>query len=846
MKISLKWLQDYVDVADFLAQPEPLAEKLTAAGIEVEGIERPGQAFASVVVGHIKVKDRHPDADKLTLCQVDVGSGGLQQIVCGASNHQQGDKVVVALPGAVLPGDFKIKVSKIRGVESRGMLCSASELGLSEGETAEAAKGIVILPPQAPVGESFARYRELDDVIFELSVTPNRADCLSHLGLAREIGSLSERPVRVPEPQFSATGAPTQDLVAVEVLNAQLCPRYAGRVIRGVKVGPSPDWLKGRLELLGLNSINNVVDVTNFVMMELGQPLHAFDVARLAGPKILVGEAKKGEKFTTLDKTEIVLKGGELVIRDEERPVALAGVVGGLNSGVTDQSQDLFIESAHFIPESVRRTSRQYGIETDSAYRFSRGTDPEMVELALNRACELIQKLAGGEVAEVYVDHYPSPLIREAVAVHVDLVSQKLGYPVEAQEFAQMMTRLGCRVEPLVTSQSEAFALVAPVYRWDLFQPVDFIEEFARLKGYDQIPESFPPLEHKPSPHAREYLMQETLSELVRAQGYSQAVNYGFIGSEWSADFLQNPEVLPAWGLEGAAEPVKVLNPLNVELDVMRLSLLPGLYKNILHNFRHSVEWGRLFELGSVFQAKVPEPGKPAPAGSTEASGPSVGHWEYVERSRLSMVAWGQSETLWHKKVSWPVVYDLKAAIESLLLRLRLGGFHWRTAEEMKAQGQGVPGFLHPGKSAALILEGRPVGFVGSLHPLLLEREKLRADVSVAELDVESLMRGQPRALKLKSLSPYPAVERDLTFVVPHSVPANRLFAEIKKASGPLLQSVQVVDQFTGGDLPAGTRALSYRMKLQDSQATLSEETLQKVQSQIIELVKKKHSISVR
>ncbi len=847
MKISLKWLQDYVDVADFLDQPEPLAEKLTAAGIEVEGIERPGQAFAQVVVGKILLKDRHPDADKLTLCQVDVGQGESQQIICGASNHQQGDKVVVALPGAVLPGDFKIKVSKIRGVESRGMLCSASELGLDLGSS----EGIVILPEEAPVGEAFAQYRGLEDVIFELSVTPNRADCLSHLGLAREIGSLLERPVRVPSPEFTAKGAPTQELVSVEVKNSDLCPRYAGRVIRGVKVGPSPDWLRQRLESVGLNSINNVVDVTNFVMMELGQPLHAFDVAKLRDQKILVAESLPGELFITLDKTEISLKGGELMIRDGERPVALAGVVGGLESGVSETTQDLFVESAHFVPETVRKTARSHGIETDSAYRFSRGTDPEMVKLALDRACELIQKTAGGEVAEVYVDHYPAPLPRKPVAVNVADVSERLGYEVSAEEFQAILRRLGCRVEPMLESSKDqpdkAFAVVAPAYRWDLFQAVDFIEEVARVKGYDLIPEHFPPLHYHPSPHVQDYSHQERLANLVAGQGYYQAVNYGFISSKWSEGFLGNTELLKPWGVEVSSAPVPIQNPLNADLDVMRVCLLPGLFKNLLHNYRHSVGYGRLFELGSVFSSRPPEAEDRKVPGQATGPGPFAGDRVYSESPRLALLGWGQVTQLWSSSAAnRPVVYDLKSHIEAILSQLRITQYQWLRAEEMEGKGAEVPDFLHPGQSAALVVEGRALGFVGSLHPLLLEREKLRSSVAVAELDVAQLMRGQPRSLKVKSLSRFPAVERDLTFVLPQSLSAGQVLGEIKKAAGANLQSARVVDVFTGGDLKEDQRAVSYRMLLQSHQETLSEELLQGLQTKVIEQVKRKLAIEVR
>ena len=381
-----------MDVEEFFSKPEELGERLTQAGLELENLENLSESFHHVLVGCVEKLERHPQADRLTLCQVDVGEGNLRQIVCGAQNHKQGDKVVVALPGACLPGGFSIKKSKIRGVESLGMMCSDSELG-----QAEKSEGIKILPQEAKVGTSYAEYAGLDDVVFELNVTPNRADCLSHVGLARELACILGRKVREPKVDVNVGTQSTKKVLEVELKSPDLCPRYAGRLVTGIKVGESPQWMKARLEAVGINPINNVVDVTNYVMLELGQPLHAFDREFIQGQKIIIDRAIKGEKFTTLDGTEVELTSEELTIRDSERAVALAGIVGGLNSGVVDQTKDIFIESAHFTQNAVRRTSRQLGIETDSAYRFARGTDPQGVEYALRRACHLMEQLTGGD-----------------------------------------------------------------------------------------------------------------------------------------------------------------------------------------------------------------------------------------------------------------------------------------------------------------------------------------------------------------------------------------------------------------------------------------------------------------
>lgn len=825
MKISLKWLNQYCNVEDYFSKPGELAERLTSAGIEVEGVEDRSRAFDKVVVGHIRELSAHPDADRLTLCQVDVGEEGLRPIVCGAKNHKAGDKVVVALPGAVLPGNFTIKVSKIRGVESQGMLASPSELGL-----AEDSEGILILPPEAPVGESFAQYWGLDDVIFDLSVTPNRADCLSHLGLARELACLLGRAFETPVSDFKATGAKTSDLVSLEVKNSKLCPRYAGRVIRGVKVGPSPQWLKSRLEAVEINSINNVVDVTNFVMLELGQPLHAFDIQHIQGGKIRVDNSEAGERFISLDGSEVVLMGEELVIRDDEKPVALAGVVGGQNSGVSDGTQDIFIESAHFTAETVRRTSRKFGIETDSAYRFARGTDPEMVVLAMNRACELILQLAGGEVAKDHYDHYPEPLPVASIDISVSYVAERLGYSVSEESFVDWMQRLGCQLENV---QPGCYRVRPPLYRWDLTQDVDLVEEYGRLQGYEHIPEHFPPLKERPTTHSQDYVWQEKLSHWVMGEGYLQAVNYGFIGQEFARKFLGDVDLLASYGLETEKNPVALRNPLNEELNVMRVSLLPGLYKNLLHNCRYGNEYGRLFEIGYVF-GRSSSSGTSSDSGVSKNGGAGSGQdMAYEQRFRLALLGWGQSQGLWQKEVGRPVVYDLKASLENILEQLSIVSYQWKKLKD-------APSFAHPGQCVGLFVEGRMVGLLTSLHPMLAQGEKIRHSVALAELDVEKLLRGQPRALKIQNFSKFPSVVRDIALVVPRGVEVAEVESQIRKTTGALLQKLEVFDVFRGGDLADNEASVAFRMTYQDRDGTLSETQLHELQEKLIQNISQK------
>ncbi len=810
MKISLKWLCDHVDVVDFLAKPNELAKVLTDAGLEVEGMDSSAESLKSVVVGHIERLERHPNADRLTVCQVNTGSGGVQQIVCGATNHKVGDKVVVALPGAVLPGDFAIKKSKIRDVESLGMLASESELGLKTESV-----GILILPADAPVGQPFAEYFGLDDITYEVNVPTSRADCLSHLGVARELSCLLDRPLKVLPTFHQDSGAQSNPKVEVELKDSKLCTRYAGRMIEGVKVGPSPAWLRRRLESVGMNSINNVVDVTNFIMMDLGQPLHAFDVSSLKGRKILVGRAAAGENFTTFDGTQLKLTGDELTIRDAERAVCLAGVVGSLNSGVTETTQDLFIEAAHFTMDSVRKTARRHGLQTDSAYRFSRGTDPSGVVRALGRACQLIQEVAGGQVSPVGTDLYPNPVVRLPVMVRAQYLSDRLGYPVDPEKLQSWLLRLGCKVEVLASG----LQVTPPEYRVDLEQEVDFVEEYGRLNGYDHIPESLPVLSYAPLAQDKNYLFEQHLGTLARTAGFSQCINFGFTSSKYQASVLGSIESYKACGLEMDPQAIAIQNPLNEELDVMRISLLPGLLRNLLHNVRHGNGVGRLFELGFVFRR--------GPEG-------------YLQEPRLAFAAWGLQQGLWQKsQVDHALFFELKTRLQGILDRLMITQVQFNPLVS-------APELLHPGQSASVFVEGRNIGVIGAIHPRWQVQEKVRLPVVIGELDVKALTRGQPRVVKYKPVSKFPAVERDIAFLVPKGVAASDVMVEIKKTIGTLLQSVQVFDVFEGAGVPEGHQSIAYRMVLQDLTTTLDEEKLTALQAQLVTNVSKKLNIKVR
>lgn len=813
MKISLKWLQEYVDVSEYFAKPEELAEALTRAGLEVEEITNRAKDFNKVVIGHILEKDKHPNADKLSLCRVSTGEGEVHQIVCGAQNHKTGDRVIVALPGAVLPGNFAIKKAAVRGVDSGGMLCSLKELGL-----AKESEGIAILPTNAPVGKSYAEYGGYDDITFELKVTPNRADCLSHFGLAREVACLTGKELKSPAAEPALVSRSTMQEVALEVKASDLCPRYTGRFIKSVKVGPSPDWLVQRLQSVGMNSINNIVDVTNFVMMELGQPLHAFDAAFLAGKKVIVDRAQSSEKFITLDGTEISLTGQELTIRDAQHPVCLAGVVGGKNSGVTDSTADVFLEAAYFLPMSARKTSRTHGIDTDSAYRFSRGVDPDGTLRALNRATALILEVAGGEAFGEHHDFYPSPVKKEAITISIETVSKRLGYEAEEFKFVDFMKRLGCKIE-IVGSN---YKVLPPTYRFDLEQDMDLVEEYARLNGYDHIPESLPVLATAPSHHDKTFMLNRSTSELLRAEGFQQAVNFAFVSSKSERAFLGPIAKVTGSGLQISEKEIHIMNPLNEDLDVMRSSLSWGLFKNLNTNFHAGNMQGRLFEIGNTFYLKD--------------------DGAYGENGRLGLALWGRAQNLWNKALDYPVVFDVKAAVEVLLRAWNISSYTWVSPKEKSE----VPAFIHEGQFAQLLVEGKKVGFIGTLHPVLLDENKIRVPAALAELDLDQLYKGQPRPYRIQSISKFPVVERDFAFVMPKTLKVGDVLKDIRKAGAGLLVNAEVFDMYEGDKMEADKKSVAIRVWLQDKNATLQENQISEVTSKILASLKKNFDLSVR
>lgn len=805
MKISLSWLNDFIDVTDYMDEPQVLADKLTAAGLEVEGVEKKGH-FDHLKIGKILELKKHPDADKLTVCQLDVGDGEIRQIVCGATNHKQGDVVCVALPGCVLPGDFKIKKSKIRGEESSGMLCSESELGL-----AETSEGIKILPSDAPLGEDVSTYLKLKDSILEISVTPNRADCLSHWGLAREVSGLLGRSLKELSPVIKDSDAKLE--ITTSVKNPEACPRFTGRLLKNIKVGESPEWIKQRLQSCGLNSVNNVVDITNYVMLELGQPMHAYDTQFIDGQTVSVENSHKGEVFTSFDGSEYVLTGEELCIRDSKKVIGLAGVVGSKDSGIVDGTTEVYLECAYFLPSSIRKTSRRFGIETDAGYRFSRGTDIDMVNVASLRACELLCEFAGAEIASQLFDFYPAQIQPAEIQIKVSDITERLGFEATEEKFENWLDRLFCKFK----KQGEIYTVTAPSFRYDFLCKEDIIEEYGRLEGYDQIPEILPQMDVFPTSQDAHYIQQKVLSEALTELGYNQAYNYNFFSSVEEQKTVGDIGIWSALGVGHQKEKVKLKNPLNENLDVMRSSLAPQLFANALHNWKYGREQGQLFEVGSIFFKKD--------------------EGAYTEESRLAGIYWGSVEEYWTKLAqpkSW-AVYQLKSTLESLFQKLGISSFKFQNIKS----GIETP-FYHPKQWAQIVVEGKVIGVIGSVHPGLLEENKFRVPVAYFELAPQVLFRGYPRHSKAKPLVYYPIVRRDMTFELSEAIAFDEIATVLNKTVGKRLIKIELKDIYKGERLSPGQHAITVSLSLQDESKNIEDAALDQIQKSIFKAIETK------
>lgn len=800
MQFSESWLRSFVNPS---LSSEALADLLTMAGLEVEERRTAGAAFTGVCIAQVKSTTRHPNADRLTVCEVDVGDGALRQIVCGAPNVAPGIKVPCALPGAELPGNFKIKPTVMRGVESGGMLCSARELGVSEESS-----GLLILPSDAPVGTDIRTYLDLDDVILVLKMTPNRADCLSVLGVAREVAALTGASLCAPD--IGAVPATISDRLSVNMdaaVGQSLCGRFAGRIVRGINArAATPAWMKARLERAGQRSISALVDISNYVMLEMGRPSHVFDLNRIAG-NLQVRWAQEGESLKLLNGETVSLSTDVGVIADASGPLAMAGIMGGDSTAVTLDTTDVYLEAAFWWPDAIAGRARRYHFATDASHRFERGVDAATTALHLEHITRLILTICGGQAGPVD-DQVQCLPARPGVRLRLARAEKIIGMSLDAGRVEQVLASIGCQVSRLTGEDSSAlvFEAVPPAYRFDIQIEEDLIEEVIRVIGYDNLPSRPPiaPVVMQNVPETRRSL--HTLRHAMAALGYQEVVNFGFVQREWERDFAGNND------------PTTLLNPIASHLEVMRSSLLGSLIANLRHNLAHRTERARLFELARTFR-KDPH----VQDGPLTVAG-------FDQRRKLAGLAFGAADTLQWASPSRAVdFFDIKGDVESLL---PVAAAFERTDHPA----------LHPGRSAAIVIDGQVVGHIGQLHPRWVQTYELPTAPVVFEIDAEVLL--QTRMALSRDISRQPAVQRDIALVVKDSV-SSEVVQQALQAGAKLhpngqtwLQSIALFDLFkpreSGKGLQADEKSLAFRVILQDPDKTLEEAQVESVLKQMI------------
>ncbi|MFH0781815.1 MAG: phenylalanine--tRNA ligase subunit beta [Pseudomonadota bacterium] len=803
MKLTLDWLQNYVDL-DGLA-PEKLADHLTMLGLEVDAVSPLYEELAPLRTGLVVAAEKHPDADKLTVCQVKIGEE-IHQIVCGAPNVRKGLAVVVALPGTLLPGDVKIGKSKIRGVQSGGMICSERELGLGT-----AHDGIMELPDTTEHGQSFIDALGLKDTFIEVDLTPNRPDCASVIGIAREVGGILRKPLTLPV--SDAKIVYTSKEFTVEVESSDLCPRYAARLIKNVTIGPSPWWLRKRLLSIGQRPINNIVDITNFVMMEYGQPLHAFDFDTLAKKKIVVRAPKESEMtFTTLDSSVRQLDGEMMMICDGEKPVAVAGIMGGQNSEISDTTTNILLESACFNPVSIRRTARKLNLTSEASYRFERGVDPEGVVNALNRAVQLICELAGGQAPVDGVDCYNGRKESKPLTLSVARTMSLLGITLTADEIADHLASIGL----LCHLQDDQTILVnAPSFRVDIEREADLIEEVARLYGYNNIPTTLPQVALSYPEQDTERKRRLEIADRLTAAGFTEAINYSFVSEKYT-------EMIGLTSDDRRCQVVRLLNPISEEQGVLRTMLLPGLLENVKRNINFQKTDIKLFEIGKVFN----------PAGENV---------QPTEMMRLTGVLsgnrYGESSPLYFKQEGVDI-FDAKGTVEFILREMSLGaldnpeGIRLTVPQEGSEEPYGETGF-----SLDVFHGSNKLGSLGKIKTDVLRRFSIKHDVYFFDLDFQGICQPPTLAKKFASLPVYPSVKRDIAIVVPNSVSAGDLLAAVHNHPDKLIESCELFDVFQGEKIQKGHKSVALSITYRSASKTLTEKNVEKSHEKILRLL---------
>ncbi|KAB2951572.1 phenylalanine--tRNA ligase subunit beta [Heliorestis acidaminivorans] len=803
MHVSIEWLRAYVDAG---LNAEQLADKLTRAGIAVENVIYRDQGLDKVVVGYLQEVEKHPDAERLFVCKVDTGTE-MYQIVTGADNVRAGQKVPVATPGAKLPNGLKIKKTKLRGIESIGMLCSAEELALDEKTISpEEREGILILSDDALIGQPIAQTLGLDAPILELELTPNRADCLAVINVAREVSAITAKPLTLPAITVEEKGQGSiEGQVQVAIEDPELCGRYAARLFTNLRLGPSPAWMQQRLQSAGMRPINNIVDITNYVMLEMGHPLHAFDYNRIAKGQIIVRRAHQGEKLITLDEQERQLNPENLVIADPEKAVALAGVMGGLETEVTDKTESILLEAAHFNPASIRRTARQVGLRSEASQRFEKGVNIATVALAMDRAAQLIEELNVADVVPGTVDVYLKPAEERVISFKVESINNLLGTQIAGTEMARFFNNLGFAVKWQTGQEELEGQVTIPTYRQDMKDEHDLAEEVARLFGYDNIATTLPKGVTTTGQRTWPQTVKEKMVQTLVGSGFREVITFSFI----------NPRHLQKLKMTAQPEEPAVIalqNPLSEEQGILRPTMMAGLLDVAVRNASRRINDLAIFELGSTFQPRqLPLQELP------------------IEKAKLSALMMGQEGIHWSGKPQSYDFYYLKGIIEKLLGTLKIEKVQWEAWPECP--------FLHPGRSARLYTEdGKEridIGYLGEVHPDVIEAYDLSGRPVVMELDVEALTALAQAKGYYKALPKYPSTDRDMALILPINVPASKVEAIIAQKGSKLVERWQLFDVYQGNQIPEGYRSLAYSLRYQRADRTLTDEEVNKTHDDI-------------
>jgi len=781
MKVSLSWLKDYVSID---MKVDRLADALTMVGLEVESVTERFAYLNNVVVGRITEIKPHPNADKLKLCKVDVGSRILS-VVCGAPNISNDMLSPVALPGTVFPDGYTLENSIIRGIESEGMICSEGELGLGTDKS-----GVMVLKSSLLVGEKILKVLELSDSVIEFDLTPNRPDCLSIIGVAREIGGIQKTRIQYPDTSISTSKDDIAGFTSVTIEDPDHCPRYAARLVTGITVGPSPSWLVDRLMSVGMKPINNIVDITNFVLMETGQPLHAFDYDRLAENRIVVRRANEGELFTTLDLKERQLTSDMLMICDGEKPIAVGGVMGGLNSEIEESTKKVLIESAYFNPVSIRKTSKKLGLNTEASHRFERGVDPEGIIPALNRAARLIAELGGGKLVDGVIDEYPKKVPARTITLSTKDTNRLLGTGLNQDEIKDLLESIEVSTKKI---DMDSLKVVPPSFRVDIMRPEDLMEEVARLSGYNNIPTSFPVIPAEARRPVKLIDTRNRIMHLMTGFGFCETINYTFINRQ-SCDRLKLPSD------DYRRNTVDLLNPLTEDQAVMRTSLIPGLLETVYRNIAKQVKNLKLFEIGKIYINKG------------EENLP-------VEIEMLTGLWTGsRSDASWYAKEIPCDFYDLKGEVEGLLKGLCID--HIRFAR--------LPGdlciYTRPGYTAQVFSGKILLGLVGELHPQSLRNFGLKQDVYLFELSIDTLIKLLPETIQSKPIPKFPAIPRDITIIVDKDIESGAIPELIENMAEELVENIHLFDVFTQDPIPPGKKSISLRVTYRSDKKTLEDD----------------------